>query len=212
MSKVKFNAKHEYEYVQNFKVLQTAFDRHNIDNNIPVDRLIKCKFQDNLEFLQLVKKIWDSMYPGGSYDAVNRRKGSPLGSSLGSSSSLIKSGVKKAGSLSSVSKTSSKASLNSGSWEREKQELVTEYQRMLADAANQALEFKTTYEQVEKERQFYYGKLREIEDYIQTVNESTQKPQVDDALSHVQSIMYKTEDGFEAPEEAGEGAPLEITA
>ncbi|KAJ3035632.1 microtubule integrity protein mal3 [Rhizophlyctis rosea] len=56
LSKVKFNAKHEYEYVANFKILQTVFDKHKIDNAIPVERLCKCKFQDNLEFLQWMKK------------------------------------------------------------------------------------------------------------------------------------------------------------
>ena len=43
---------------------------------IPVERLIKCKFQDNLEFLQWVKKYWDTYYPGGPYDALARRGGS----------------------------------------------------------------------------------------------------------------------------------------
>jgi RP/EB family microtubule-associated protein len=40
---VKFNSRHEYEYVQNFKVLQSVFDKHKIDNHIPVERLIKSK-------------------------------------------------------------------------------------------------------------------------------------------------------------------------
>ena len=56
VSKVKFQAKHEYEYVSNYKILQSVFDRHKIDNVVPVERLIKCKFQDNLEFLQWIKK------------------------------------------------------------------------------------------------------------------------------------------------------------
>ena len=31
MHKVKFNATHEYEYVNNFKVLQATFTRHKVD-------------------------------------------------------------------------------------------------------------------------------------------------------------------------------------
>jgi RP/EB family microtubule-associated protein len=36
---------------------------------------MKCKFQDNLEFMQWVKRFWDQNFPGGGYDAVQRRKG-----------------------------------------------------------------------------------------------------------------------------------------
>lgn len=63
MSKVKFDANQEYEYVQNYKVIQQAFSLHNVQKNIPgtifitkVERLIKCKFQENIEFCQWVKK------------------------------------------------------------------------------------------------------------------------------------------------------------
>lgn len=35
--------------------------------------------QDNLEFLQWLKKYWDMNFPGGEYDAVARRKGAPGG-------------------------------------------------------------------------------------------------------------------------------------
>lgn len=41
---------------------------------IPVERLMKCKFQDNLEFMQWIKRFWDQNFPGGEYDAVARRK------------------------------------------------------------------------------------------------------------------------------------------
>ena len=52
---------------------------------IPVERLIKCKFQDNLEFLQWLKKFWDTYYPGGPYDALARRNvgGGPVKSVSG---------------------------------------------------------------------------------------------------------------------------------
>jgi RP/EB family microtubule-associated protein len=36
---------------------------------------MKCKFQDNLEFMQWVKRFWDANFPGGAYDALARRKG-----------------------------------------------------------------------------------------------------------------------------------------
>ena len=48
LSKVNFSANQEYQYVNNFKVLQTAFATHHIDKPIPVERLVKLKFQDNL--------------------------------------------------------------------------------------------------------------------------------------------------------------------
>ena len=37
---------------------------------------MKCKFQDNLEFLQWMKKFWDTYYSGNAYDAVARRNAS----------------------------------------------------------------------------------------------------------------------------------------
>ena len=51
MSKVKWNAKHDYEFVENFKVLQQGFAKNDMKKHIDVDKLIKAKYQDNLEFL-----------------------------------------------------------------------------------------------------------------------------------------------------------------
>jgi len=34
---------------------------------------MKCRFQDNLEFLQWMKKFWDTYFAGNAYDAVARR-------------------------------------------------------------------------------------------------------------------------------------------
>lgn len=42
---------------------------------IPVDRLVRCKMQDNLEFLQWLKRYWDMNFPGGEYDPIARRGG-----------------------------------------------------------------------------------------------------------------------------------------
>lgn len=47
---------------------------YRIDKIIPVERLVKCKFQDNLEFLQWIKQYWSTNYQGQVYDAVGRRQ------------------------------------------------------------------------------------------------------------------------------------------
>lgn len=78
MGKVKWNAKHDYEYVENYKVLQQAFLKNDIKRYIDVDKLIKAKYQDNLEFLQWMKRFFDIKYNGADYDPVNRRKGQDL--------------------------------------------------------------------------------------------------------------------------------------
>merc|ERR1719342_120187 len=57
VKKVKFNTKLEHECINNFKVLQVAFKKMNVDKIVPVDRLIKGRFQDNFEFLQWFKKL-----------------------------------------------------------------------------------------------------------------------------------------------------------
>ena len=48
LHKVKFSASQEYEYLSNWKVFQSAMDAHGIVKDIPIERLIKLRFQDNL--------------------------------------------------------------------------------------------------------------------------------------------------------------------
>jgi hypothetical protein len=82
MKKVKFSTKLEHEYIQNFKILQAAFKKMNVDKVkfhyngfssfplqiVPVDRLIKGRFQDNFEFVQWFKKFFDANYDGAEYE------------------------------------------------------------------------------------------------------------------------------------------------
>ena len=43
-SKVKWGAKHDYEYIENYKVLQNAFDKNGVKRYIDVDKLVKAKY------------------------------------------------------------------------------------------------------------------------------------------------------------------------
>merc|ERR1719336_2398361 len=88
LKKVKFKTKLEHEYIQNFKVLQAAFKRMTVDKIVPVDKLIKGRFQDNFEFLQWFKKFFDANYDGAPYDAVGARAGQGLGATNGSAARI----------------------------------------------------------------------------------------------------------------------------
>ncbi|KAF6303010.1 microtubule associated protein RP/EB family member 2 [Rhinolophus ferrumequinum] len=75
LKKVKFQAKLEHEYIHNFKLLQASFKRMNVDKVIPVEKLVKGRFQDNLDFIQWFKKFYDANYDGKEYDPVEARQG-----------------------------------------------------------------------------------------------------------------------------------------
>ncbi|XP_049824945.1 microtubule-associated protein RP/EB family member 3-like [Aethina tumida] len=60
MARVKFGAYLEHEFIHNFKILQAVFKKLNVDKIVPIDRLIKGRFQDNFEFLQWFKKFHDA--------------------------------------------------------------------------------------------------------------------------------------------------------
>uniref|UniRef100_K9IHS5 Putative microtubule-associated protein rp/eb family member 3-like isoform 2 n=1 Tax=Desmodus rotundus TaxID=9430 RepID=K9IHS5_DESRO len=75
LRKVKFQAKLEHEYIHNFKVLQAAFKKMGVDKIIPVEKLVKGKFQDNFEFIQWFKKFFDANYDGKEYNPLLARQG-----------------------------------------------------------------------------------------------------------------------------------------
>ncbi|ORZ18550.1 calponin homology domain-containing protein [Absidia repens] len=212
MNKVKFDTRQEYEYVGNFKVLQNTFDKHKIDKIIPVDRLMKCKFQDNLEFMQWVKRFWDQNFPGGVYNPLARRKG---GSGGGGASGATKSAVGRgtaASRTTSGSRTAASAGARSGSRAaagggasgRTSAGVDNQSATQIMNLNKQINELKMTVDGLEKERDFYFGKLRDIEILVQDQVEAAEV-QADDheiaALKEIQTILYSTEDGFEVPPE-----------
>ncbi len=59
MTKVNWEAKTDYEFVNNYKLLQKAFSKHKVQRHVDVDKLIRAKYQDNLEFCQWLKAFYD---------------------------------------------------------------------------------------------------------------------------------------------------------
>ncbi|GJF00221.1 microtubule binding protein [Phanerochaete sordida] len=193
MARVKMNAKHEYEFIANFKILQNIFRAKKIDKPIPVEKLVKCKMQDNLEFMQWAKRFWDANYGGQGYDPVARRKGAPtdtpatIAPLAPSRTAGLGAGSARAGGRTPIGGPRASSA---------QPEQLQQMRAQLADMSQHL-------EGLEKERDFYFAKLRDIEILVQQQVEVLEGEGKDDVtLREIQKILYSTEDGFEVPEQA----------
>ncbi|KPP64684.1 microtubule-associated protein RP/EB family member 1-like [Scleropages formosus] len=196
LKKVKFQAKLEHEFIHNFKILQAAFKKMGVDKVIPVDRLMKGKFQDNFEFVQWFKKFFDANYDGKEYDPVEARQGQDTGPSQSPSVSAVAK-PKKPGSTGNAApqrvvvaskpppKTTTTGPVRrTGFGDEERNELLQEVSLL-----------KSTIQDMEKERDFYFGKLRNIELICQE-----KEGENDSTLQRIVDILYATDEGFVIPD------------
>ena len=158
--------------------------------------------QDNLEFLQWSKRYWDQYYPGGDYDALARRKASGT-----------------AGPTSTPAPTSARTS-GAGAARRGTTPTTASATRRApgAGAASAVLQsentqLKQTVEGLERERDFYFSKLRDIELLVQQAVDQDPEVEKDEngLVKLTQAILYSTEEGFEIPADAEGLAPEEET-
>ncbi|XP_067938181.1 microtubule-associated protein RP/EB family member 1-like [Watersipora subatra] len=209
LKKVKFQTKLEHEYISNFKVLQESFKKMQVDKVAPVDKLVKGKFQDNFEFVQWFRKFFDANYQGQEYNALAERGGVSLGGDgkggLASRSPAARTPHKQTRPApSQTSRPVPKAAVapapraapGGG---------VGRSDARVAELDAQLQEMKATVEGLERERDFYFGKLRDIEVLCQEHEDEPVNP----VLQSILEILYATEEGFSVPEEEANGAEEE---
>lgn len=186
MAKVNWGAKTDYEFVANYKVLQSVFAALKIDRAIEVDRLIRARYQDNLEFMQWLKKFYEDNSSGAStdYDAAGRRakgKGAALflpaqgGAAVKvKPSSRDKAKLLPAPTPSKAAKVSlGAASAGAGSAAsgasplKENAPAPARNKSAGGPGKDELAELKLQAENLEKERDFYFTKLREVEVLLQ---------------------------------------------
>ncbi|CAK9158681.1 unnamed protein product [Ilex paraguariensis] len=167
MQKVNFDAKTEYDMIQNYKVLQEVFNKLKIDKHIEVNKLVKGRPLDNLEFLQWLKRYCDFVNGGimnENYNPVDRRgKGNkernPKGS-LKTSKSLranncYNPGLGDAVCINKISGTKQGKADTVGVGADSSEEIQA--------LSTEIADLKLSVNLLEKERDFYFSKLRDVE-------------------------------------------------
>lgn len=204
MKRIKFKTNLEHEYIQNFKILQAGFKKMGVDKIVPIDRLVKGRFQDNFEFLQWFKKFFDANYGGSEYDAVAQREGLPMGHGGSSAPRAMPATVKKpmapvakvAARPQTIGKANSTVRSPPLNLARTTQGAKGD-SKVIDELTHQLNELKATVDGLEKERDFYFGKLRDMEVICREMEDQLNAPIVPKILD----ILYATEDGFAPPEE-----------
>lgn len=168
MHKVNFDAKTEYDMIQNYKVLQDVFNKLKIEKHIEVNRLVKGRPLDNLEFLQWLKRYCDSVNGGimnENYNPVERRgKGGKERNSRGSQKNAKSFQTNNAGSGDAAGLRNSGPKQGNNYSASGAADSSTEIQAL----SDQIADLKVSVDHLEKERDFYFAKLRDIEILCQT--------------------------------------------
>ncbi|XP_073385531.1 microtubule-associated protein RP/EB family member 1C [Physcomitrium patens] len=217
MHKVSFDAKSEYEMIQNYKVLQDVFNKLKIGRHIEVSKLVKGRPLDNLEFLQWMKRYCDQINDNqvnSAYNAAERReacKGGKetnrralgMGYSSQSSNKPASSASVKASSgaarrvttenmnpnMNGNGRGGGSAGTNVNAAKHMKDLGKEQVSAVNEDYVKQITELKLSVESLEKERDFYFTKLRDIEILCQAP-ELSHIP----VVKAVQRILYAAED------------------
>lgn len=212
IKKIKFDAKQDYQYIENFKLLQSAFKKKGVDKVIPVERLCKGRFQDNFEFAQWFKKFYDANCDGSrEYDPVGRRSGKAVANSGSTASPATKSTSTRKTTVSASTATAragpartspARGGVTPSSATRQPKVSSAASNAKIEELSTRVTELQLTIENLEKERDFYFGKLRDIEIMCQ-------QPEVQEknlsVVEEITKILYQTEDGFEVPEDEVDG-------
>ncbi|VDN23904.1 unnamed protein product [Gongylonema pulchrum] len=224
LRRVKWNSRLELDWLSNWKLLQTSWKTLGVDKIVPVEKLIKGKFQDNFEFLQWFKKFFDANFDGHEYDPLEARGGEPLPSDVKASApsrmpakaaapsvktrltpnaSTNKAELRKAPAAGTKTvqnrttlPTAPVAAARAPQPTAVDQQVVANLKRELEEAKEQVNESDNVIISLEKERDFYFSKLRQIEMLCQD-NEQIGTVEV----ARVLAILYETEEGFAPPEE-----------
>lgn len=214
MNRVNFNAQLQHENFENYKVLQDVFTKNGIKQYIDVKNLSAGKYMAVLEMLQWLYSFYDLNKPDQEYDAKARRHSkrsipkpstrtiqrptTTRSSEAGSNSGPTPSSQRKPKTAVAPKQEAAKpptpdvapaeaagSPLQENHWKQKIKELKTELRGTKEDL-----------EGMTEERDFYYDKLRRVEDFCQNHEDV-------DLIQTILGILYETDEaqGFLPPED-----------
>lgn len=198
LEKVKFNAKHAHEFIHNYKILQAAFNRAKLRKRIDVEKLIKAKYQDNLEFMQWIKAFYDAhaSEEALNYDGRSRRE------------SIMQRPVAGGARTGRTALAQNRPRPHEGAYARERN--VVGKGAVVRKAEFDALKeenekLKSDVADSEADREFYFCKLRDVEVIIQSVDEkmkSEEEPlDLMAVFNEIRAVLYAEDGGAEGDDE-----------
>lgn len=224
MKKLNWMSRADHEHVPNYKVLQAAFDKNGIDKHIEVEKLTRGKYQDNLEFLQWMKCFWEREGSGRTdYDPAQAREGKPLppwarafDASGGAPaverrvnkenlrpSTAGREAANKKPAAAAVAKTPrgvtpttpGRAVADRGGAERASSEL----KEKVALQQEELTELRGTLDGLERERDYYFAKLRDVE-ILCTTLQARMDPDLTPTklVEDIQGILYAEQEQEDA--------------
>ncbi|KAJ9059592.1 microtubule integrity protein mal3 [Entomophthora muscae] len=195
LTRVRFNATLEHEFITNYKILQQCFDKHKIKKEIPVQKLIKKQFADNYDFMSWMKRFWEQNYQGGVYNALElRNTKSRIGSRMQSPKPAV----------TSISNNPYGRAKQNPSQRTTKQRINSPVVHsnfgaspLLQRTHTNVTELMKNVTRIEGERDYYYTKLREVESLYNELLRSSPSPQVSKVLDRLQLILFSQETASE---------------
>jgi len=224
MHKVNWGAKADYEFVQNYKVLQSVFDKLKVDKKVDVDKLIRARYQDNLEFMQWLKKFFEINAPQSieGYDAVSQRNKGKGVNQFKPAQGVKPGATKKVATkrptattapirsqTNKVPQKENKRAINKTTQDNGSMKRVKELETQVSELTEKVETLTTTNQEMdseakglERERDFYFGKLRDVEILLQNYNGPDEN-----IVRQVLKVLYATDEDAD-----GEGALAAVEA
>jgi RP/EB family microtubule-associated protein len=217
LNRVNYNAVTEAEMVENYKILQDAFQKNGITQYVDVATLCRGKYMAALEMFQWIHGYFEQMGGPMGYDGPGRRRqtkcrdpndrgrpaAKPAGMAKRQSAAPLKTpaAVKAAPAAKSekpkVLRTESEPPKNAKSTKAVKVAPVPDENPLpeTKKLRQRIGKLEQEVDQMAQERDFYYAKLRRIEDHCQ---ENEAQPIVQQILD----MLYEADEerGFVAPE------------